>query len=96
MEKLFAEASELLATFQKEVAAFIEDSERSMLGEAEADLRWKEERRAKLAQGKQNLENVPSTDTIYFLQVCGGHRGKEEERVMSVGFSPLSHRAGGM
>ncbi|XP_072208419.1 E3 ubiquitin-protein ligase TRIM47 [Excalfactoria chinensis] len=68
VEKLFAEASELLATFQKEVAAYIEDSERSMLGEAEADLRWKEERRTKLAQGKQNLENVPSTDTIYFLQ----------------------------
>ncbi|KFQ10413.1 Tripartite motif-containing protein 47, partial [Leptosomus discolor] len=44
------------------------DGERSMLGEAEADLRWKEERRAKLAQGKQNLENVPSTNIIYFLQ----------------------------
>jgi len=42
-----------------------------MLGEAEADLRWKERRRAKLAQCKQNLENVPSTDTIYFLQVPG-------------------------
>ncbi|NXT24597.1 TRI47 protein, partial [Syrrhaptes paradoxus] len=68
VEKLFAEASEALATFQKEVAGFIEDGERSMLGEAEADLRWKEERRAKLAQCKQNLENVPSTDTIYFLQ----------------------------
>ncbi|NXI69372.1 TRI47 protein, partial [Anseranas semipalmata] len=68
VEKLFAEASEVLATFQKEVAGFIEDGERSMLGEAEADLRWKEERRAKLAQCKQNLENVPSTDTIYFLQ----------------------------
>lgn len=71
VEKLFAEASEVLATFQKEVASFIEDGERSMLGEAEADLRWKEERRAKLAQCKQNLENVPSTDTIYFLQVPG-------------------------
>ncbi|NWV96965.1 TRI47 protein, partial [Machaerirhynchus nigripectus] len=68
VEKLFAEASEVLATFQKEVTGFIEDGERSMLGEAEADLRWKEERRAKLAQCKQNLENVPSTDTIYFLQ----------------------------
>ncbi|KFV19826.1 Tripartite motif-containing protein 47, partial [Tauraco erythrolophus] len=68
IKKLFAEASEVLATFHKEVAAFIEDGERSMLGEAEADLRWKEERRAKLAQCKQNLENVPSTDTIYFLQ----------------------------
>ncbi|KFZ51158.1 Tripartite motif-containing protein 47, partial [Antrostomus carolinensis] len=68
VEKLFVEASEVLATFQKEVAGFIEDGERSMLGEAEADLRWKEERRAKLAQCKQNLENVPSTDTIYFLQ----------------------------
>ncbi|KFQ92667.1 Tripartite motif-containing protein 47, partial [Nipponia nippon] len=68
VEKLFAEASEVLATFQKEVAGFIEDGERSMLGDAEADLRWKEERRAKLAQCKQNLENVPSTDTIYFLQ----------------------------
>ncbi|KFP15071.1 Tripartite motif-containing protein 47, partial [Egretta garzetta] len=67
-EKLFAEASEVLAAFQKEVAGFIEDGERFMLGEAEADLRWKEERRAKLAQCKQNLENVPSTDTIYFLQ----------------------------
>ncbi|XP_058708508.1 E3 ubiquitin-protein ligase TRIM47 [Poecile atricapillus] len=68
VEKLFAEASEVLATFQKEVTGFIEDGERSMLGEAEADLRWKEGRRAKLAQCKQNLENVPSTDTIYFLQ----------------------------
>ncbi|XP_009322892.1 PREDICTED: tripartite motif-containing protein 47 [Pygoscelis adeliae] len=68
VEKLFAEASEVLATFQKEVAGFIEHGERSMLGEAEADLRWKEERRAKLLQCKQNLENVPSTDTIYFLQ----------------------------
>ncbi|KFW08491.1 Tripartite motif-containing protein 47, partial [Eurypyga helias] len=68
LEKLFAEASEVLATFHKEVAGFIEDGERSMLGEAEADLRWKEERRAKLTQCKQNLENVPSTDTIYFLQ----------------------------
>ncbi|KFV39018.1 Tripartite motif-containing protein 47, partial [Tyto alba] len=68
VEKLFAEASEVLATFQKEVASFIEDGERSMLGEAEADLRWKEERRANLAQCKQNLENVPSTDTVYFLQ----------------------------
>ncbi|NXK91072.1 TRI47 protein, partial [Formicarius rufipectus] len=68
VEKLFAEASEVLATFQKEVTGFIEDGERSMLGEAEADLRWKEERRAKLAQGKQNLESVASTDTIYFLQ----------------------------
>ncbi|KFM07653.1 Tripartite motif-containing protein 47, partial [Aptenodytes forsteri] len=68
VEKLFAEASEVLATFQKEVVGFIEHGERSMLGEAEADLRWKEERRAKLVQCKQNLENVPSTDTIYFLQ----------------------------
>ncbi|XP_051490866.1 E3 ubiquitin-protein ligase TRIM47 isoform X2 [Apus apus] len=68
IKKLFAEASEVLTTFQKEVAGFIEDRERSMLGEAEADLHWKEERRAKLAQCKQNLENVPSTDTIYFLQ----------------------------
>ncbi|NXL41274.1 TRI47 protein, partial [Podilymbus podiceps] len=68
VEKLFAEASEVLATFQKQVTSFIEDGERSMLGEAEADLRWKEERRAKLAQCKQNLENIPSTDTIYFLQ----------------------------
>ncbi|NWR82461.1 TRI47 protein, partial [Furnarius figulus] len=68
VEKLFAEASDVLATFQKEVTGFIEDGERSMLGEAEADLRWKEERRAKLAQGKQNLESVARTDTIYFLQ----------------------------
>ncbi|XP_064007070.1 E3 ubiquitin-protein ligase TRIM47 isoform X2 [Pogoniulus pusillus] len=68
VEKLFAEAYEALATLQKEVAGFIEDGERSMLGEAEANLHWKEERRARLAQGKQNLENVPSTDTIYFLQ----------------------------
>ncbi|XP_062447933.1 E3 ubiquitin-protein ligase TRIM47 [Rhea pennata] len=68
VEKLFTEASEVLATFQKEVAGFIEDGERSTLAEAETDLHWKEERRAKLAQCKQNLENVPSTDTIYFLQ----------------------------
>lgn len=86
MEKLFAEASEVLAAFQKEVMGFIEDGERSMLGEAEADLRWKEQRRAKLAQCKQNLENVPSTDTIYFLQVGWG---KKELTVLYFGL--LSH-----
>ncbi|NXF51763.1 TRI47 protein, partial [Oceanites oceanicus] len=79
VDKLFAEASEVLATFQKEVAGFIEDGERSMLGEAEADLRWKEERRAKLAQCKQNLENVPSTDTIYFLQEFQALKAAMEE-----------------
>ncbi|NWI16340.1 TRI47 protein, partial [Crypturellus soui] len=68
VEKLFTEASDVLAAFRKEVVGFIEDGERSRLAEAEADLRWKEERRAKLAQCKQNLESVPSTDTIYFLQ----------------------------
>ncbi|NWX98662.1 TRI47 protein, partial [Nothoprocta ornata] len=68
VEKLLTESSEVLAAFRKEVVGFIEDGERSRLAEAEADLRWKEERRAKLAQCKQNLESVPSTDTIYFLQ----------------------------
>ncbi|NXD16032.1 TRI47 protein, partial [Nothocercus nigrocapillus] len=68
VEKLFTEASEVLAAFRKEMVGFIEDGERSRLAEAETDLRWKEERRAKLAQCKQNLESVPSTDTIYFLQ----------------------------
>ncbi|NXY79904.1 TRI47 protein, partial [Glareola pratincola] len=81
VEKLFGEASEVLATFQKEVAGFIEDGERSMLGEAEADLRWKEERRAKLAQRKQNLENVPSTDTIYFLQEFQALKAAMEENL---------------
>ncbi|NXT35450.1 TRI47 protein, partial [Pelecanoides urinatrix] len=81
VEKLFAEASEVLATFQKKVASFIEDGERSMLGEAEADLRWKEERRAKLAQCKQNLENVPSTDTIYFLQEFQALKAAMEENL---------------
>lgn len=65
---------------------FIKDGECSMLGEAEADLRWKEERQAKLAQCKQNLENVPSTDTIYFLQVGWG---KKELTVLY--FGVLSH-----
>ncbi|NXD41820.1 TRI47 protein, partial [Copsychus sechellarum] len=81
VEKLFAEASEVLATFQKEVMGFIEDGERSMLGEAEADLRWKEERRAKLAQCKQNLESVPSTDTIYFLQEFQALKAAMEENL---------------
>ncbi|XP_075296857.1 E3 ubiquitin-protein ligase TRIM47 isoform X2 [Opisthocomus hoazin] len=81
VEKLFAEASQVLETFQKEVAGFIEDEERSMLGEAEADLRWKERRRAKLAQCKQNLENVPSTDTIYFLQEFQALKVAMEERL---------------
>ncbi|KFP85098.1 Tripartite motif-containing protein 47, partial [Apaloderma vittatum] len=81
VKKLFAEASEALATFQKEVVGFIEDGERSMLGEAEADLRWKEERRAKLAQCKQNLENVPSTDTIYFLQEFQALKAAMEENL---------------
>lgn len=65
-------------TFQKEVTGFIEDGERSMLIEAEGDLRQKEERRAKLAQCRQNLERVPSTDTIYFLQVRRDWPGAEQ------------------
>ncbi|CAN8194228.1 unnamed protein product [Coccothraustes coccothraustes] len=81
VEKLFAEASEVLAAFQKEVTGFIEDGERSMLGEAEADLRWKEQRRAKLAQCKQSLENVPSTDTIYFLQEFQALKAAMEENL---------------
>lgn len=81
----------MLATFQKEVMGFLEDGERSMLGEAEADLRWKEERRAKLAQCKQNLENVPSTDTIYFLQV--GWQG-EGDSVVLWGFVPFPMELG--
>ncbi|NWX24880.1 TRI47 protein, partial [Aegotheles bennettii] len=86
VKQLFAEASEVLATFQKEVVGFIEDGERSMLGEAEADLRWKEDRRAKLAQCKENLENVPSTDTIYFLQEFQALKVAMEENLSS----PLS------
>uniref|UniRef100_A0A8D2NE70 Tripartite motif containing 47 n=1 Tax=Zonotrichia albicollis TaxID=44394 RepID=A0A8D2NE70_ZONAL len=81
VEKLFAEASGVLAAFQKEVLGFIEDGERSMLGEAEADLRWKEQRRAKLAQCKQSLENVPSTDTIYFLQEFQALKAAMEENL---------------
>ncbi|XP_054250031.1 E3 ubiquitin-protein ligase TRIM47 [Indicator indicator] len=81
VEKLFAEAYEVLATFQKEVAGFIEDGERSMLGEAEANLHWKEERRTKLDQCKQNLENVPSTDTIYFLQEFQALKVAMEEKL---------------
>ncbi|XP_053939548.1 E3 ubiquitin-protein ligase TRIM47 isoform X2 [Cuculus canorus] len=83
VKKQFAEASEVLAAFQKEVVGFIEDGERSMLGEAEADLRSKEERRAKLAQCKQNLENVPSTDTIYFLQEFQALKAAMEEKPSS-------------
>ncbi|NXQ68437.1 TRI47 protein, partial [Quiscalus mexicanus] len=81
VEKLFSEASDVLAAFQKEVMGFIEDGERSMLGEAEADLRWKEQRRAKLAQCKQSLENVPSTDTIYFLQEFQALKAAMEENL---------------
>ncbi|NWH63423.1 TRI47 protein, partial [Geococcyx californianus] len=81
VKKLFAEASEVLAAFQKEVVGFIEDGERSMVGEAEADLRWKEDRQAKLAQCKQNLENVPSTDTIYFLQEFQALKAAMEEKL---------------
>uniref|UniRef100_A0A7M4EG38 B30.2/SPRY domain-containing protein n=1 Tax=Crocodylus porosus TaxID=8502 RepID=A0A7M4EG38_CROPO len=68
VSKLFAVATKALETFQKEVASFIEDDEQSMLAEAEEYLRQKEERRAKLAQCKQNLEQVSSTDALCFLQ----------------------------
>ncbi|XP_006018418.2 tripartite motif-containing protein 47 [Alligator sinensis] len=68
VSKLFAVATRALETFQKEVATFIEDDEQSMLAEAEEYLRQKEERRAKLAQCKQNLEQVSSTDALCFLQ----------------------------
>lgn len=57
-----------------------------MLGEAEANLHWKEERRTRLAQCKQNLENVPSTDTIYFLQVGWG----EEKELIVLSLEVLS------
>ncbi|NWH77384.1 TRI47 protein, partial [Piaya cayana] len=81
VKKQFAEASEVLAAFQKEVVGFLEDGERTMLGEAEADLRWKEDRRTKLAQCKQNLENVPSADTIYFLQEFQALKVAMEEKL---------------
>ncbi|KYO31172.1 tripartite motif-containing protein 47 [Alligator mississippiensis] len=68
VSKLFAVATRALETFQKEVATFIEDDEQSMLTEAEEYLRQKEERRAKLSQCKQNLEQVSSTDALCFLQ----------------------------
>lgn len=69
VSKLFAETARILATFQKEVLGFIEDGERAMLNETEEELRQKEERRALLTECWQNLEKVPSTDTISFLQV---------------------------
>ncbi|XP_009694469.1 PREDICTED: tripartite motif-containing protein 47, partial [Cariama cristata] len=63
-----AQAKKMVELIKGAATKESEDEERSRLGEAEADLLWKEERQAKLAQCKQNLENVPSTDTIYFLQ----------------------------
>ncbi|XP_048348062.1 E3 ubiquitin-protein ligase TRIM47 [Sphaerodactylus townsendi] len=68
VSKQFAETARVLAAFQKEVFGFIEDGERAMLGDAEEELQQKEERRAKLTEYKRNLESVPSTDTISFLQ----------------------------
>ncbi|KAF7249175.1 E3 ubiquitin-protein ligase TRIM47 [Varanus komodoensis] len=66
--KLFAETTSSLAAFQKKVLGFIEDGERAMLSGAEDELRNKEERHALLNECRQNLEKVPSTDTISFLQ----------------------------
>nr|XP_056704344.1 E3 ubiquitin-protein ligase TRIM47 [Euleptes europaea] len=68
VSKQFAETARVLAAFQKEVLGFIEDGERAMLSDTEEELRQKEERRARLIEYRQNLETVPSTDTISFLQ----------------------------
>lgn len=86
VSKLFAVATRALETFQKEVATFIEDDEQSMLTEAEEYLRQKEERRAKLSQCKQNLEQVSSTDALCFLQVSWNHarRGAREREELNI------------
>ncbi|XP_058021930.1 E3 ubiquitin-protein ligase TRIM47 [Ahaetulla prasina] len=68
VSSLFTEATKLLATFKKEVLGFIEVDERAMLGGAEEELRHKEKRHALLMEHKRNLEKVPSTDIITFLQ----------------------------
>uniref|UniRef100_A0A8D0L5W2 TRI47 protein n=1 Tax=Sphenodon punctatus TaxID=8508 RepID=A0A8D0L5W2_SPHPU len=80
VSKLFADTDRVLAAFQKEVTGFIVDSERAMLCEAEEELRRKEERRARLARCQQNLERVPSTDAICFLQELQELKTAVEER----------------
>nr|XP_020660769.1 LOW QUALITY PROTEIN: tripartite motif-containing protein 47 [Pogona vitticeps] len=87
VSKLFAETAQVLAAFQKEVLGFIEDGERAMLSGAEEELRQKEERRATLTKCRQNLEKVPSTDTISFLQEFQALKIAAEEKIFpSTGF----------
>ncbi|KAJ6660465.1 hypothetical protein lerEdw1_017889 [Lerista edwardsae] len=81
--KLFVETANVLATFQKEVFGFIEDGERTMLCGAEEELRQKEEKRALLTECRKNLEKVPSTDTISFLQEFQALKIAAEERNVS-------------
>ncbi|XP_053147224.1 E3 ubiquitin-protein ligase TRIM47 [Hemicordylus capensis] len=68
VSKLFIETAKVLAAFQKEIFGFIEDGERAMLSGAEEELQQKVAKRAMLMECKQNLEKVPSTDAISFLQ----------------------------
>ncbi|XP_015269974.1 PREDICTED: tripartite motif-containing protein 47 isoform X2 [Gekko japonicus] len=78
--KQFAETARVLAAFQKEVLGFIEDGERAILGEAKEELRQKEEKRTQLIEYRQNLETVPSTDTISFLQEFQALKTAMEEK----------------
>ncbi|XP_077183871.1 E3 ubiquitin-protein ligase TRIM47 [Paroedura picta] len=87
VSKQFAETARVLSVFQKEVFGFIEDGERAMLDEAKEELQQKEERRARLMEYRQNLETVPSTDTISFLQEFQALKIAVEEKIFpSTGF----------
>ncbi|XP_013907057.1 PREDICTED: tripartite motif-containing protein 47 isoform X1 [Thamnophis sirtalis] len=83
VSSLFTEATKVLATFKKEVLGFIEVDERAMLGGAEEELRHKEERHALLMEHKQNLEKVPSMDTITFLQEFQALKIAAEEKKLA-------------
>ncbi|KAG8129024.1 hypothetical protein E2320_016380 [Naja naja] len=83
VSNLFAEATKVLATLKKEVLGFIEVDERAMLGGAEEELRHKEERHAQLMEHKLNLEKVPSTDTITFLQEFQALKIAAEEKKLA-------------
>ncbi|XP_060127820.1 E3 ubiquitin-protein ligase TRIM47 [Zootoca vivipara] len=88
VSKLFAETARVLAAFQKEVLGFIEDGERAMLIGAAEELRQKEERRDTLTEHKRNLEKVPSTDTISFLQEFQALKIATEEKSFSCASFP--------
>nr|XP_033815990.1 E3 ubiquitin-protein ligase TRIM47 isoform X2 [Geotrypetes seraphini] len=68
VQKHHDEAVRILEKYQEEMIGLIKSEEKSILEEPEKNLRQLEARYDNLRQLKQQVEQVPSTDTVSFIQ----------------------------